>query len=216
MTTTSHDDQQQGSDGLEPTTKGSAASTDDKRVPVGEHIELRQKLRAAEDAKAALERRLAEVEKSPAGGEPSQEPSTDLAKTVREIQRREQLRDVQAELGLGRQAAEKVLDLMGRMPGLSAEEARTIAANREPKLFETDDNANFDPGVHGVSRPRPGSSPEPEFESDTPKRLDYIRQVGRQNKKEAARMLDNLVGSIAASQVGKKGHKRLPLPRSDQ
>lgn len=217
MTTTSHDEEQPKQADLESTTDAAAASTDTKRVPLGEHVELRQQLRAEKEARAALEKRLADAEKRSGSDSQTQESSSDLASTVREIQHRERLRDVQAELGLGRKAAEKVLDLVSKMPGLTTEEARTIAANRDPELFNAeDDTTGYQPGVHGVSRPRPGSSPQPEFESDTPKRLEHIAKLTRTNKKAAESLMNNLIGSIASQQVGRKGHKRVPLPRSDQ
>ena len=217
MTSTSQDDDQTDPVGSEPTKQGQSASTDDKQVPLGEHIEQRQDLRDARARIEALEKQLAEASKVKGTPAPTQEP-TDLAKQIRDLQRRDTLRELKVDLGIGTKQAEAILGLMDKMPGLSGDEARTLASVRDPGLFEADGSADgFQEGVHGASRPRPGAEPvRSEAELDTPQRLEAIKKLMTVDKRQANKLIQNLIGSIAAKQVGKPGHQRLPIPKFTQ
>lgn len=214
MTTTSQDDQPKVPEGSEPTKEAPKASTDDKTVPLGELVKIRQEAARLREEKAALEARLAESKKT---DEPKQQPDDDLSKTVQSLLRRDRLRDLQAELDLTPKQADAVAELMDSMPSLSQDEAHAIAAKRDPDTFaDNGQTRGYQPGIHGSARPTPGSRPADEQGPDTEDRLAYIKKVQSSNKGQATRLLNNLVGSIAAEQMGKPGHQRIPIPKTQQ
>ena len=209
------DEDPKAATGSEPVTKQPEASTDDKRVPLGEHVETRQQLAAAKKELETLKAKLAETAKP----EPKpQEPGAELVKAVKDLQRRDQLREIQNELDLNQKQAAMVADLMAET-GLSATEAKNIAAMRDSELFAAEDRSGgFDPSTHGMGRPARGTRPDaraPE-EPDTAERIAFIEKTAHVNRKTSMRYRDNLLGSIAAQQVGRPGHERLPLPKTKQ
>jgi hypothetical protein len=64
----------------------------------------------------------------------------------------------------------------------------------------------------------PGVAPVEPQQSDYEQRLQMAGDLisSGSDKKTAQRLLNNLVGSIAAQQVGKAGHQLIPIPRKQQ
>ena len=180
-----------------------------KSVPLGEHIELRKELRSATDRLADLEKRLALSEKP-------EKPATthavdgDLGTVVKEIQRKERIRELAAELGLGdRKQGEAVVDLLSKMPDLTPKEALDLAANRNPDLFKDRGEPGFQAGIHGSMRPTPGTQPEPQV-SDYSARQAHIAKTA--DKVAKTQMWNNWVGSFAAKAVGRP-HQLIKIPK---
>lgn len=219
-------DEAQGDDGMVSSDQAAAASTDDKTVPLGEAIKHRQAASEAKKASEAANKRVAELEaqleklkgqaKAKVAEQPRSTESDDLAARLGRIERQETLRNLMVEHGLDAKQADAVHTVMQELPGLSDNEARLIAAQRDPTTFaEGASTAGYDPGVHGSSRPMPGNAPTQEQQSDYEDRLNYAGELIAKggDKKLANRILNNLVGRIAARQVGKPGHEMIPLPR---
>lgn len=150
---------------------------------------------------------------------PPQTPAGDkVAERLEKLERQTQLRELADEYGLSPQQADVVSDLMRKM-GLDAGEAKTLAAHRDPDMFAVEGgSAGFDASMHGSARPTSGSTPQPvdqQKTEDPQDRLKYIKQLRETGqKKRAKQYLDNLVGSIAAQQVGRPGHEKLPIPKT--
>lgn len=150
--------------------------------------------------------------------EPPQPPAQDdnLQARLDKIERQNQMRELMSEHDMDARQADAVADLMKIMPGLDAAEAKLLAAQRNQELFsDTAPSSGFDQSVHGTARPTAGSVPVSQDDGpDTEARLKYIESLKASgNKKEHRRYLNNLVGNIAAQQLGKSGHKRLPIPK---
>ena len=211
------DDQQPDAE-VAPDTSAQS-STDDKQVPLSELVKMRQAKSAAEEKTKELEARLAEFENQQTSTEPKSANNainTEDPNILHQLLRKDRLRDLRTDEGLTGAQAEKVLDLMDSMPGLQVHEARNIAASRHEDLFSESGEAStgFDAGVHGSTRPVPGSQPEPERQSDTPERLAFVKNTMSKNKDLANRVWNNVIGSIAAEQVGRQGHQRIKLPKT--
>lgn len=214
------DHQADSQDDQEPTGtllegQNSDASSDDKAALVAELVKKRQEAAAL---KAELEQeRLAKSEKTKSV--PPQAPDSEkLLERLTAIEKRDRLRDLMSEHDLNPRQADAVSDLMQKMPELSPDEAKTLAAHRDKELFSDTSNASgFDPSIHGSSRPTSGFIPDAQEESDFEDRKAHIAQLRRSgSKKEAQKLIDNLVGTIAARQVRKPGHKLIPIPRKQQ
>ena len=188
------------------------AKTEAKTVPLGEHIELRQELRTLKEKLAAME---ASVVKPNAGTSQSQPASQDDKALLQQVLQRQQAQDLQAELGLGSvKAAQAVAELMGKMPGLTPVEAKNLAANRNPDLFgESSAQGGFQPGIHGAARPNAGGPPPQEPKPDEfTQRLKDIAGVSKGNRQLSDNLWVNLVGRVAASQVGLTDHQLMKMP----
>lgn len=199
------------------------SSQDDKKVPLGELVKQRQA--AAEAKKAAdaaserikeLEARLAESEKKPAKPEPAENPVEPDPRTSKldEILRKDAIRDLRDQHGLTFAQAEKVHELASRLPDLDFDEVFAIAASRNVELFAEDGSAaaGFNPGVHGASRPGHGGQPVASNESDMQARVAHYQKLRATNKGAAQEVWNNMVGSIAAQQLGLPGHQKIKIP----
>lgn len=211
-----------------------ASSQGDKTVPLSELVKQRQAAseakKAAEAAEARikdLEARLAETEKpkgearkqtdqrAPEQADTSVESDPRISK-LDEILRKDAVRDLRDQRGLTYEQAERVHEIQSRMPELDFDEAYAIAASRHTDVFSEDGRGvqGYDPGVHGASRPGPGSKPPVVNESDWETRIGHYQKLRGVNKGAAQTVWNNMVGSIAAKQLGVQGHTRLKIPNT--
>lgn len=199
--------------------QSAASSTDDKTVPLAELVKIRQRAAQAEqelkDLKAKLDKQGSQANKKDPQPPQSTE-SNPLEERLKRIERQETLRSLMSEHGMDPKQADAVQSVMDDTPGLSPEEARQVAALRDPDTFAEGSHAmGYDPATHGSSRPRPGSMPDASSDqSDYEDRLAYAESLLKQggSKKQHQRVLDNLVGRIAARQTGRTGHQLIPVP----
>lgn len=190
-----------------PTPAQEAAS---KSVPLGEHIELRQQNRALADELAELKARLAAANTPPAA---PAVPPPDLQETVRDLQRRAKLADLSRDLGTSPEQTALVAELIEKSPGLSAPEARHLAALRKPELFAGADDG-FREGIHGGSRPGVAlPAPKPPERDELADRIKYIASLQGKNTRKQDELFFNLCGSIAAEDTGTQGHHLLDIPK---
>ena len=206
--------------GAVPVEETQTSSTDDKTVPLNELVKHRQRASEAEARVEELQRQIDELNSQASNTEAEQPQPTESTWEDRltRIERQESMRNLMTEQGLDNKQAEAVHNIMSEMPGLNPAEARMVAAQRDGELFAEGAAAGFDPATHGSSRPTPGSMPAEQQESDYEQRLKIAGEMiaSGQDKKTASRLLNNLVGRIAAQQVGKSGHEMIPLPRRTQ
>jgi hypothetical protein len=214
----SKDDQQPA--GTLPEGQTADASSDDKTVPLSELVKHRQEAARLREELDALKKKDSPADTAKPDVVPPQTPASDpVSDRLEKLERQAQLRGLSDQYGLTDKQADAVSVLM-RDKGLDAGEARTLAAHRDPDLFAVEGGAagGFDAAMHATSRPTPGSAPAPVEQQgpDTQERLDYIAKLRSQggDKKRAKEYLDNLCGSIAAQQVGRAGHERLPIPKT--
>lgn len=214
--TDDHPSTDEGQAGAEPTTQQPESTKDAPTVPLGEHIDLRKELRAVRDELAALKgsRETPQQESK----QPANTPASDdnLREVVQNIQRRERVRDIQAELGLNVKQTEAVMEILDGNPSLNTVEAKIIASARNAELFAAESRPDgFDAGTHGVMRPRSAHQhPEPKV-SDFKQRQAHIAKMAKHNRVDAQTAFNNWVGSFAAKAAGKE-HSLMPLPRQDQ
>jgi len=196
-----------------------AASSEEKTVPLAEVVKHRQEAARLRDELEQMRTKMTDTSTAPKSEVvPPQAPSSDpVHDRLERLERQTQLRELMDQNGLSAKQADVVSDLM-REKGLDAGEAKTLAAHRDPDTFAVEGpSAGFDAGTHGSARPTPGAMPtKPDRDTENPEdRLAYIQQMQKGgNKKEAQRYLNNLVGSIAAQQVGRPGHQRLKIPKT--
>jgi len=206
--------------GAVPVEETQPSSTDDKTVPLNELVKHRQRASEAEARAEELQRQIDELNSQASNAEAEQPQPTESTWEDRlmRIERQESMRNLMTEQGLDNKQAEAVHSIMSEMPGLNPAEARMVAAQRDGELFAEGAAAGFDPATHGSSRPTPGSMPAEQQESDYEQRLKMAGEMiaSGQDKKTASRLLNNLVGRIAAQQVGRSGHEMIPLPRRTQ
>lgn len=214
--------------GAKPSETPESTSTGDKTVPLNELVKMRQAASEAKKAKEAadaqikeLQDRLAESEKKreekPAPkAERKEDPDPSKLDKLDEILRKEAIRDLQSENGLTFAQAEKIHEMMSKMPDLDFEEAHALAASRNIDVFSEDGRpaAGYNPATHGATRPRPGSQPPMREESDMQSRLKAIRDTRKTHKATSKALFNNLVGSIAAKQLGREGHQRMKIPKT--
>lgn len=189
------------------------AKTDAKTVPLGEHIELRQELRALKDELAKLQ---ASAAKPNTGSPTSQPASADQQAMLQQIARKQQERDLADELGVNVKQAAAVADLLSKSPDLTPAEAKSLAASRNPDLFgAAGGSGGFQPGIHGTARPNAGG-PQPTEPKPSPfdQRIAEIKALGGKNRQLADNAFMNLVGRVAAQQVGITDHQLMPLPKT--
>lgn len=182
-----------------------AGSENARTATAGEPVDYSQRIRELEQENA----RLRETSKnSPAPAQPA--PTAGQASdAVRELQRRAARQDLVEELGISRQQAEAVLDVMDSNPTLSPVEAKSLAAMRKADLFKGSEDDGFDARTHAAARPGV-AIPAPKVEVDPmDDRLRKINAMPSQRRKD--QYLNNLIGSIAAEDLGKTGHQLLPL-----
>jgi hypothetical protein len=200
---------------------GLAASSDDKTVPLSELVKHRQRASEAEAQLAELQRQLDEA-RGQANNDMAEQPqptdSPNWEDRLARIERQDSMRSLMSEQGLDDKQAEAVYGIMQDMPGLNPAEARMVAAQRDGDLFADGSGSGFDPATHGSARPTPGSMPAEPQPSDYEQRLKMAGDMiaGGHDKKTANKLLNNLVGHIAAQQVGKSGHQLIPIPRNQQ
>lgn len=204
-----------------------ATSQDDKKVPLGELVKQRQAASEAKKAAEAAEARIKELESLLAKTE-KPKGDTETVKTAKPVEsdprlqqlddivRKDAIRDLRDQKGLTFAQAEKVHEIQSRMPELDFDEAFAIAASRHVNLFSDDDGASagFNPGVHGSIRPAPGAQPPASNESDMKDRISHYQKLRPQNKRQAQAVWNNMVGNIAAQQLGLQGHKLIQIPKS--
>jgi hypothetical protein len=207
--------------GTVPSDQFDNSSTDDKTVPLSELVKHRQRASEAEARLAEMQAQLDKLNGQADTGAAEQPQSTESHNwedRLTRIERQETMRTLMAEQGLDSKQAEAVQGIMSDMPGLNPAEARMIAAQRDNELFAEGAGAGYDPATHGSSRPMPGVAPAEPQQSDYEQRLQMAGDLisSGSDKKTAQRLLNNLVGSIAAQQVGKAGHQLIPIPRKQQ
>lgn len=220
MTSTSQDPNAKEAVDSSSTTQAPEAKKEARDVPLKALTAAREKARESNENAEALRKRAEEAEAELARLKAGQAPAAeaqppndteDIRKALREIQAKEQKRDLIHELGLAdERQAEVVAEIMAKNPGLERAEALDLAAKRKPDLFQERGQPGFDPRIHGSMRPRPGSAPEPK-ESDRDKRLKAIASATGTDK---SKLLNNMVGSLAAKAMGpewSKYHKKIPL-----
>jgi len=196
--------------GTSPVGQNQDASTDEVKALKSEMIQHRQEVARLKKENEDLTARSEKPE-----SKPPQAPTGDqLVDRLAAVERRDQLRELMSKHDLNTRQADAVADLMREIPSLEPGEAKLLAAQRDKALFSDEAaTSGFDSSVHGSSRPTSGSAPVEQKSSDTEDRLKHINSI-RGNKKEYERYLNNLTGSIAAQQVGKKGHQRHPIPHT--
>lgn len=176
---------------------------------------MRQQLRAAlDELKALKDTKVAPEKKEPPAAESKATGlETDSDRRLREIETRERLRDLEAELGLGdKKQSKAVLDLMQQMPGLAPTEALELAAKRNAELFKERASGGFDANVHGSLRPRPGAQPVEPKPSEHKQRVDHMNKLFKAGHKQAAEEYAvDLIAAKAAEAIGWE-YKRKPLP----
>lgn len=192
-----------------------ATSADAKSVPLGEHIELRQELRLLREETARLKEQLAASSKQQTAPA-NEQPKVDLDTRLKQLERQQLLRRLESDLDLTPKQADAVAQVMEKTPGINDQEARYLASLRHADLFETSEQASgYQPGVHGSSRPAPGNAPAPVQQGpDTEQRLAAIGKIRGSDKERYNRLLNNMVGSIAARELGMEGHQRIPIPKN--
>jgi hypothetical protein len=208
-------------DGAVPTDATETTSAGDKTVPLNELVKHRQRASEAEARVAELQRQIEQLSgqaDTPVTEQPQSTESHNWEDRLSRIERQETMRTLMAEQGLDGKQAEAVHNIMQDIPGLNPAEARMIAAQRDGELFAEGAGAGYDPATHGSSRPMPGAMPAETRESDYEQRLKMAGEMiaSGSDKKTANRLLNNLVGHIAAQQVGKSGHELIPIPRNQQ
>lgn len=205
MTSTSQESKVEVKTGASP--EQAAATDTAKTVPLGEHIELRQRFRALEEENAKL--------KVPAENKSAAPAAAFDQEQIAALTRRARIQDLQVELNASPKQAEAVAAVMDKAKDLSPVEARQLAAMRQPDLFKDDDDG-FQPGTHGVARPGV-RMPEPVAERDeVGDSITYMRSLLDDksptfNKNKAGLYLNNLAGRLAAMDTGKPGHQLLPI-----
>lgn len=207
MTTTSQSD---GKDkpGSEPAK--AEPSQEPKTVPLGEHIELRQKLRERDEKFAAMEAELAQLKNKPAPEAPKNPQLDEITKTLSEIQLRENRRAIQSELGLtDEKAADEVVKLM-KEKGLAAREALTIASLRQPDLFASKERATGGEPQFASLTPRPGSTPQ-QKPDELEQRRAYRASLKGKDEAMRGRVIDNEIGGHLADALG-WDHQLLKIP----
>jgi TolA-binding protein len=218
-----HPTDPEGIDAVDAVSAGQVdeTSTGDKTVPLNELVKHRQRASEAEARVEELQRQIEEMNSqvdTPDSEQPQPTESHSWEDRLARMERQESMRNLMSEQGLDHKQAEAVHGIMSDMPGLNPAEARMIAAQRDGELFAEGAAAGYDPATHGSSRPTPGAMPAEPQQSDYQQRLDMAGEMiasGR-DKKTANKLLNNLVGRIAAQQVGKSGHEMIPLPRKQQ
>jgi len=198
-----------------PAEETPVASTDDSKALKAEMIKHRQE---AARLREELEKAKASTAEAANQAEPPKAPPGESAlERIERLERQSQLRDLMGSQGLNAKQADVVADLMTDK-GLDATEARTLAALRDPDLFAAEGQSvtGFQAGVHGSTRPTAGSAPVVEDQvSDAERRQARILELKKTgHKKEAKRLADNVLGAIAARQVGRPGHELIPIPKT--
>ena len=207
MTSTSQETLAKGDASSEPA-KQPEAPKEARQVPLDALAEARQKARAAEERIAALESELAQTKKTPppAAAVPPQPELERIGKELAEIKQKERVRELTVELGLvDDKQAQAVLELVSKNPDLTSVEALELAAKRKPDVFKERGQPGFDPRIHGSMRPHAGSSPQPK-ESEYKQRLAAAKKATGNDKH---RLLNNIVGGMAAKAMGWNEHKKL-------
>lgn len=206
MTSTSQKTEGEAKSGVSP--EQAAPSGNDKTVPLGEHIELRQKNREMADRLAQLE---AQVAKKPDPPAPAGPPDNGMAERLQRLERQSRLQSISTDLGTNPKQSEAIAALMDKLPDLTPEEAMTLASKRHQDLFKGEDDG-FQPGIHASARPGV-RLPEPAKPEVDPfqERAAKIKDLSHPNSKnrdigKADYLLNNLLGTLAAEDVGKPGH----------
>jgi cell division septum initiation protein DivIVA len=210
MTSTSQDTPAKEAEGSSPTTQAPEATKEARQVPLDALVAVRQEAQALKQRLAEMEAELARKANptQPAAAAQPQSEVEKLAKSLEEIQRKERVRDVSAELGIDDKQAAYVAELQSKYSDLTPTEALELAAKRKPDLFAERGQPGFDPRIHGTMRPRPGTPPPPK-PSDRQQRLDRIKTSTGVDKDK---LLNNYVGGIAAQAMGWGDiHKKIPI-----
>lgn len=212
MTTTSQN--QDASDKpVSSTDTKTEATKDTKTVPLGEHIELRQKLRETNERLAAMEARLAQSANATDSAAPKAPLDDDTRKIIVELQEDKRITSLVDELGLfDRAQGAKVAGILKDLPKLSPAEALTIAAARDPEAFKDRGQAGNAQASHGSLRPRPGSQPAIQQESDHVARAKYVASLAGKDKRQHRAYADNMVGAHLAKAMGWE-HQKMPIPK---
>lgn len=191
--------------GKVPEGKTPEPKTDDKMVPLGEFIELRQQLKAmGEKLKTFEDQRVAPEKVETKTAPPVLTDTEQLRNELKDIQRRERLRDLTNELGLGDQKqAQAVLDILGKNPDLAPPEALELAAKRAPDTFKERGGSGFDPNIHGSLRPKPGNQPPEPKPSEHKQRIAHMAKLTKEGRRhDAEEFAVDLIGQAGAKALG--------------
>lgn len=215
MTSTSQSTDANGKEGLEPTKETSSADKEPRSVPLDQHIELRQEVRA-------LREKLAQMEKTAAPQKAASDPATPKTPVendsqmalIQQLVEKDRIRDLRMELGLqDEKQAAAVAKLLKESPGLSPTEALTIMATRDQDLFGSGGGGSDSQASFATLRPRPGSQPQTEQKEPTLRqRFEHINSLGVVDKREQTKQLYRVIGHEAAKSIGWES-KLPPLPQ---
>jgi hypothetical protein len=201
MTSTSQADPAKAAPDSSSGKEAPEAKKEARQVPLEALAESREKAREAaaraEAAEAELAR-LKEQQKQPAAAAQPQ-GDDDIRKVVRDMQAKEQRRDLAAELGLvDDKQVEAVAGMLAKNPDLSRQEALELAAKRTPDLFQERGQPGYDPSVHGSTRPRAGSAPQPKV-SNRDKRIKAMQEA---TGSDQVALVNQYVGDVARRVMG--------------
>lgn len=214
MTTTGQSEEAEDEGGSsQPEQTTSAESKEPKTVPLGEFIEQRQKTRELSEEVAKLKAELAQSMKQKGEAAPkTSKVDDDIVQTVRQIQHQQTLQKLQTEHGLSSpKQAELVAAVMAKNEDMSADEALTIAAMRNPEDFKDRGAPDGAKAQFGSLAPRPGSQPKTQTGNDWQQRKEYIQRLKTVDKQAADRMWNNAVGGHMAKAMG-WDHVKIPIP----
>jgi hypothetical protein len=185
---------------------------DERSVPLGEHIELRQKLKQLEEENAKL-KTAATPPKQEAQASTQAPVSDEVGSLVREFRREKAIVAITEELGLPRKQANLVQDIIDKNPNASPAEALAIAKMRTPDSFAETTAAGFQQGTHGALRPGAGQPQTEPQKPDHQSRKEFALSLRGKDKATQEDLIANWQGSIAAKQVGKRDHQLIPIPK---
>lgn len=202
-----------GADGNVPAGK-TPEPKDDKVVPLGEFIELRQQLKAMSEELTALKTAKAPVKTEPEPPKPPLSETEQIGQKLRDIEKRERIRDLVGELGLADQKqGQAVYDILSKNADLAPPEALELAAKRNQELFKERAGSGFDKNVHGSLRPTPGNQPPEPKPSEHKQRLEYAKKLSAAGHRDAAEEVAiDMIGAAAAKVIG-WDYKPKPIPQ---
>lgn len=198
---------------LESDKKTSEAKKEPSGVPVGEHVEMRQKLREVSDELAETKARLAQFEarKEPANPEPPQwvkEPQGQ----VKGIKDENRIAKTKAEYALDDAQAKEVLAFLDRNPDTEPQEAIQLLATRKPDVFKGREESGSGQPQYGSLRPTPSSQPPVKQPSDYQQRIEFMKKNRAVNKQLVNKIGDNILGGMLAKTMGWE-HKKLTIQK---
>lgn len=203
-----------GDQGSEPKVEKPAAEPKEpKTVPLGEFIEMRQKMQELRDELASMKAASAPSEKKPEPAAPQTPAETDeLRKRVAKMEEQRHIDELVRELSLtNKKQAELVSQTLARNPDLSPAEALAHAAKREPDIFKDREQAEAAKAAFSSLRPTSGSRPEPK-QSDFKQRVEHVRSLQGKDKRQMNAYIRDICANAAARAAG-LDYEQLQLPQ---